>query len=201
MRRSSENRIGKSYEYRVLCDSCGFKYWNWELRQRWDGLWVCKWDWENRHESDFYRTRNDTHKLPFYRADTPADPTSSWTPVVAGLTFNNLDAETGAFDTGYYYVDTTQSKTRAIVTATFNKPTASDATISLPVRVPISTTTVAAGTLTLPTTPGSAGTMTILNSNGELIGTATVAAGNATVTLPSWTKKRGNLEFSATYGT
>ena len=61
--------VGPSGQYNALCDVCGFKKKNWEMRKRWDGLWVCNEDWEPRHPMDFYKTRNDFHKLPFIRSD------------------------------------------------------------------------------------------------------------------------------------
>ena len=196
----SKFRVTHSYSYNALCDSCGMKFKASELRVRWDGLWVCKDDFEFRHPSDFYRSRNDTHKLDRIRSDTPADPESTWTST-CGITINNLGGETGAVNTGFYIVDGLRSKTRAILTLTFTKPSLSDATIQVPVGNPVSTTTSAAATYTLPTTPGSAGTATIITDTGRVIGSATVSAGNATVTLPSWTKIQGNLEISALYGT
>lgn len=61
--------LGKSFEYNAICDVCRFVYKNYELRKRWDGLMVCEKDWEPRHELDFYKPRNDTHKLPFTSPD------------------------------------------------------------------------------------------------------------------------------------
>lgn len=61
--------IGGSYEYNGLCQSCGFKKKFSELRKRWDGFWVCEADWEPRHPSDFYRNRDDSHRLPITLPD------------------------------------------------------------------------------------------------------------------------------------
>lgn len=62
-------RRGGSYSYNALCDVCGFKFKNWQLKKRWDGYMVCSADWEPRHPMDFYRSRNDVHQLPFTRSD------------------------------------------------------------------------------------------------------------------------------------
>lgn len=62
-------RVGKSYEYNVLCDGCGFKMKNTQVKKRWDGLMMCSECWEPRHPMDFYKSRNDTHQLPFTRPD------------------------------------------------------------------------------------------------------------------------------------
>ena len=63
-------RVGKSYEYNGICDRCGFKKKSYEVDKTWDGYWVCKDTcWEPRHILDFYKTRSDTHTLPFIRDD------------------------------------------------------------------------------------------------------------------------------------
>lgn len=63
-------RVSGSYDYNVICDGCGRKMKASMLRKRWDGFMVCAQDWEPRHPSDFYRARNDAHKLPFTRTDS-----------------------------------------------------------------------------------------------------------------------------------
>lgn len=62
-------RVGRSYEYNVLCPVCGFKKKNFEMLQRWDGIMVCKEDWEPRHISEFFQTRQDAHLLPYIYPD------------------------------------------------------------------------------------------------------------------------------------
>lgn len=61
------SKVGGSYSYNAICDVCGFQFKSHEMRKRWDGLMVCPADWEMRHPLDFYKTRDDTHKLPFIR--------------------------------------------------------------------------------------------------------------------------------------
>lgn len=58
---------GGSYSWNAICDVCGFQYKAKDLRKRWDGLMVCKDDFEVRHPLDFYRVKNDHHQLPFTR--------------------------------------------------------------------------------------------------------------------------------------
>lgn len=41
----------------AICDCCGFKYKQSQLRKRWDGAMVCKFDWEPRHPQDFVKAR------------------------------------------------------------------------------------------------------------------------------------------------
>ena len=64
-------------QYRVLCDRCGFKYYNHQLKNEWTGLMVCAGPgtnkcWEPRHTQDFLRARKENQKLPFTRPE-PAD--------------------------------------------------------------------------------------------------------------------------------
>lgn len=72
----ANNVVTGSYDYNAICDVCGFKKKASELRLRWDGMRVCKEDWEMRHVADFYQTRNDVHKLPFTRPDSDAARTT-----------------------------------------------------------------------------------------------------------------------------
>jgi len=53
----------------AICDRCGFKYKQSDLRKTWDGLWVCKKDWERRHPQDFIRAVEDYSKPPFIRSE------------------------------------------------------------------------------------------------------------------------------------
>lgn len=60
-----------SFGYNAICDVCGFKFKASMLSKRWDGLMVCRHDYEMRHPMDFYTTRNDTHLLPWTRPEPP----------------------------------------------------------------------------------------------------------------------------------
>ena len=64
------NRVGGPGSYNAICDVCGFKYKASDLLKRWDGLMVCKWDWEPRHPQEFIKNINDQPKLPFTRPDS-----------------------------------------------------------------------------------------------------------------------------------
>lgn len=58
-----------SFGYNAICDVCGFKFKASMLSKRWDGLMVCRHDYETRHPLDFYTTRNDVHLLPWTRPE------------------------------------------------------------------------------------------------------------------------------------
>lgn len=57
----------KSGDYWMECDICGFDYRRSQMRERWDGLWTCKKDWEPRHELDFLRSIADDVSVPVSR--------------------------------------------------------------------------------------------------------------------------------------
>ena len=59
--------------YRCICDRCGGKRWNDELRKEWNGLRVCKVGcFETRHPQDFVRGKADRQRPPWTRPE-PAD--------------------------------------------------------------------------------------------------------------------------------
>lgn len=53
--------------WNALCDSCGRKFKALDLQKRWDGLMVCKEDWEMRHPSDFLRVQKEKINVEFSR--------------------------------------------------------------------------------------------------------------------------------------
>lgn len=50
-----ENTKFVSGKWNAICDVCGVKFKNTELRKRWDGLMVCDRDFEHRHIADFFK--------------------------------------------------------------------------------------------------------------------------------------------------
>jgi hypothetical protein len=59
--------------WKAVCDVCGFEFDNDELKKRWDGLMVCKPDFELRHPMDFLKVKKeDSQVLPWTRPE-PAD--------------------------------------------------------------------------------------------------------------------------------
>ena len=69
-------------DWNAICAVCGFKYKASQLQKRWDGIYVCQFDWEPRHEQDFVRSRPDQKPLPF----TAPEPNDLFTSV----TYNSL---------------------------------------------------------------------------------------------------------------
>jgi hypothetical protein len=60
-------------DWNARCDSCGRKFKASMLQQRWDGLMVCKEDWETRHPSDFLKVQRERISVPFVRPETAPD--------------------------------------------------------------------------------------------------------------------------------
>ena len=56
----------------AICDVCGEKFKLSQLQKRWDGLWVCSKDFEERHPQDFLRARKESLYLPITKP-RPAD--------------------------------------------------------------------------------------------------------------------------------
>lgn len=69
--------MAKSYfkagDWNALCDVCGFKYKASKLKKRWDGLYVCPKDYEERHPSDFFRVYPEDTSVPWTRPDDNGD--------------------------------------------------------------------------------------------------------------------------------
>jgi hypothetical protein len=60
----------KMGDWNCICDECGFKFKASELRKRWDGMMVCKQDWEPRHPADQIRARQERQKPPCVRPES-----------------------------------------------------------------------------------------------------------------------------------
>lgn len=57
----------------AVCDECGFRRWNDELRRKWNGLMVCRDTcWEARNAQESVRGKADRQAPPWVRPE-PAD--------------------------------------------------------------------------------------------------------------------------------
>ena len=54
--------------WNAVCDVCGREYKSTDLRKRWDNLWVCFRDYEERQPQDFVRGVADTQTIPWARS-------------------------------------------------------------------------------------------------------------------------------------
>tara|TARA_R110000868_G_scaffold70933_6_gene208222 strand:+ start:554 stop:1003 length:450 start_codon:yes stop_codon:yes gene_type:complete len=55
-------------DWNAICDVCGKQYKSTDLRKRWDNLWVCFRDYEERQPQDFVRGVADTQTIPWARS-------------------------------------------------------------------------------------------------------------------------------------
>jgi len=67
----SHELIYRPGDWNIICDVCGQKVKASVSRKRWDGLIVCKDDWEVRHPMDFIKTPVDKISVPFSRPRPP----------------------------------------------------------------------------------------------------------------------------------
>lgn len=59
----------KLHDFNVICDVCGFKFKGSELIKRWDGLMVCREDWEPRPQQEYIRGIKETFSTPYSRPE------------------------------------------------------------------------------------------------------------------------------------
>lgn len=80
--------------WNALCDVCGRKFKALDMQKRWDGLMVCKEDFEIRHPSDFLRVQREKISVPWVRP-YPAEDTfiSVNSEGVQQCTFDGLSAQ------------------------------------------------------------------------------------------------------------
>lgn len=83
----------KAGSWNVICAVCGIQYKSDEIRKRWDGLLVCKQDYEDRNILDFTRVKPEMGSVPFSNPDTNS-PDSDFIFVCY------IEASQGLADTG-----------------------------------------------------------------------------------------------------
>ena len=65
-------------DWNALCDSCGRKFKASSLQKRWDGLIVCREDWEQRHPQDLLRVQREQISVPWARPYPAEDTYLPW---------------------------------------------------------------------------------------------------------------------------
>ncbi len=175
-----------SYGYNALCDVCKFQFKASELRLRWDNLMVCKWDWEPRHPSDFYRNRKDAHQLPFTRPNFTANPELSWphpTPTESRVvvTLATGEVEGSYTNAGSYIVNALSGLTTGKMTVVYFVD-ANTGFLTLPDPKSHYTASIQSAAINLPTTAGGAGTASY-SCDGEFITSVAISAGDTVTTI------------------
>ena len=70
--KKTSNPGWQSGNHWVTCDVCGLVYRNSDMRERWDGVVVCKYDYEPRHPQDLIKAVPDnTTPKGFIRVEAP----------------------------------------------------------------------------------------------------------------------------------
>lgn len=59
----------KPGSWNVICDECGFEFKSHQLHKRWDGLMVCREDWEPDHPQKYLRVTEDNQTVPFVKPE------------------------------------------------------------------------------------------------------------------------------------
>lgn len=57
----------KKGEWNAICDVCGFKFKSGMMKERWDGLMVCRDDYETRHPQDLLKVKQENVTPPWTR--------------------------------------------------------------------------------------------------------------------------------------
>ena len=60
-------------DYNAVCDSCGRKFKASTMRKRWDGMFVCKEDWEPKHPQLSLKVHGDKQTVPIPRPEPTVD--------------------------------------------------------------------------------------------------------------------------------
>lgn len=162
------NRVGGPSSYNVICDDCGLKYKNYELKKRpEDNAMVCKDCWEPRHPQHFVRAKQDNTLLPYLRPDSDADLT--YTP-----TWGLIDSLGDGTLEGLY-TQRTDSDGNSVIEVTIRAEIGSTTTFN-----------VGTWTISVPVTNGanaSDGTVQVIAKNRLYRGKFTLAAAASTFNI------------------
>jgi len=81
----------KQGDWNFICDVCGFKFKASEGLKRWDGVYVCKADFEFRHPQEKRRGIKDTQNVEWTRPDQTTDQfeLDAYTGIAANEFTNN----------------------------------------------------------------------------------------------------------------
>ena len=86
----------------LICDRCGGKYRYSDMREEWNGLWVCtRGCWEERHPQDFVEGVADDVTVPVARPDvanamgetTVAFAAAQWATIVTLTSVSGLEED------------------------------------------------------------------------------------------------------------
>lgn len=61
--------MAREKDFNRICDRTGFKVKACDTLMEWNGLIVCREDWEPRHPQDFVRGKRDNQRVPHPRPE------------------------------------------------------------------------------------------------------------------------------------
>lgn len=107
----------KAGDWKAICQRCGSIFKGSELRRTWDGLYVCKDDWEPKHPQLYVTGVRDDQRPPFVLPDTTDVPAEfEVSPIIATVGKYTTDLLVGSLserpditsiDSGTRFFDTT----------------------------------------------------------------------------------------------
>ena len=86
----------RSGDHKAICDVCGRIFKGSQLHKRWDGLMVCRSDFEIRHPQDFVRAKADLQAPKWTRPEIQ----DSFVPIPNALTHNGVLINSIPLNTG-----------------------------------------------------------------------------------------------------
>jgi hypothetical protein len=92
-------------DWNALCDSCGRKFKASSLQKRWDGLIVCREDWEQRHPQDLLRVQREQISVPWARPYPAEDTYITKFGLVDTAQMHDYHEEGDYVDAGYFLSD------------------------------------------------------------------------------------------------
>ncbi len=122
---------GPSYvagDFWRICDRCGFKFRSSQTYRTWDGLYVCREDFETRHPQDFVRGRRDNQAVPNPRPEplfTTIGPLLTRISVagVAGDTTINVESSVRFLPGDHIGVFTNDGSVQRVIIMSIPSPT------------------------------------------------------------------------------
>lgn len=128
-------------DFKRICDRCGSVFHASQTFRTWDGLYVCREDWEPRHPQDFVRGRLDNQNVPNPRPEpleTIVGPltTTIAAAALAGATTINVASSVRFMVTDRIGVITDNGSTRENII--FNVPNTTSIQLTTPLHDSVS---------------------------------------------------------------
>lgn len=172
----------------AICDECGFQYRRSELRKRWDGLLVCRKDWEPQHPQELAHSVRERSRVKDARPETfyylMSDDCSSSTGWTIGAGWTH-ESEIHRF----YHSFGTAAISRAITGLTNGE--------SYTVQILFEVATI--GSVSISATSGVLSGDTSLNGSGQATLTLVASGTTETISITPTTDYLGDIKLFLLY--